>query len=426
MNTHLRTAVGLQAIDHQNSNPLGPAIELCLRQLRESRHVTTKHMRDSMLSSVITKHTNIKNKISVKGHDYPAAVQVPYLDDNHPLLAHYAEHWRVGGDAGELFIKGQRAIGWVDRKRGRVEGVFKNVECTFYLGTVWLEKGAVVNIRQMTGIILHEIGHVFSYFELIGRTATANYILANLSARLLNTDQSQDVKIEFIEKIGKNTGMSFEDPTIIARAGSKDELQILLLSDTTRAVRKELGENVYDERGFEKLADQFATRMGYGKDVVTGLDAVYRQNPLWEQAYRGWAAHLFVQGAYVMWIMVNLAFFKYSPIGAGITIFAFLFSDPYAETYDPIIRRYKSIRNDMVRRLKAKGYPPAMAKQVIADIDAIDKVMEALSDKPDVQTLMYDTLRLGSYSRNLTNIQMAVEDLASNEAFVAAARLKEL
>ena len=172
---------------------------------------------------------------------------------------------------------------------------------------------------------------------------------------------------------------------------------------------------MYDFNTWEYLSDQYASRNGAGRYLVTGLAKLYDGSN--HISFRGTAMYLAMEAIKILLIctiqLMPLAFALISMDGAG------------DGTYDKPGARMKRVRDQIVENLKDKELSKDDFVRLKADLDAIDEVTKGINDRRQWLGVLWDAI--SPYSRKVYNqerIQQELESIAMNELFVKAAELK--
>ena len=96
-------------------------------------------------------------------------------------------------DSNFLLRKDKRSIiGTVDRETSTVGKDFTDLVMCIQVTKGLFLTNAGVGISDFTpeeiaAIILHEVGHIFTYFEYMGEVVTTNYVLQHVSKSIMET-----------------------------------------------------------------------------------------------------------------------------------------------------------------------------------------------------------------------------------------------
>jgi hypothetical protein len=164
---------------------------------------------------------------------------------------------------------------------------------------------------------------------------------------------------------------------------------------------------------WEALADQYATRMGAGRDVATGLAKLYRGG--FNISFRSLPMYLAMEA------------FKLIAIVNPVIFLALVLLDSPSELYDTPGDRFKRIRNQVAENLRE----PDLSKDDIArlneDLRVLDDMIKTVNDRRQLINVIWDTVSPQSRKdRNQRLLQQNLEELAANDLFIAAVNLKQL
>jgi hypothetical protein len=275
--------------------------------------------------------------------------------------------------------------------------------------------------EEMAAVVLHEIGHFFTYCEMFSRTVTTNQVLA---ATVKELDGTYDVyKREVI--IGRavdDLKLKDVDVVALAKIDKRSILETAIVTEVTEKSRSELGVSIYDSTASEQMADQFATRHGAGMHLVTALDKLHRYMGD-SHAYQSTPLFMFTQIISIALMFIPPVCFFTIPLNL-IGILVGGFGDDGDNTYDTPEVRFRRIKQDAVNRLKNRSISEVEKKRTLADIEAMEKVMSQIEDKREWREYIATTI-IPVYRkyRKTKLLQQQLEQLASNPLFVRSAEL---
>lgn len=421
--------LGLEAIDYQGLHPMGVALERAIEQLREERF-TPASLKKINLGKIIKDYTGLNAHVSTSGEisDY-AAVMIPDVDKNNPIINENIKPY-FGNRAGKRLLKNEDVVeGTVDLKRVRIGGAFTKIPIKIIIGKMHFIKQSPYSVKSTVAIILHEVGHAFTYFEMLGRAVYGNYFMAEGVRRLTETE---DVERRYLllEELEKGTGIEIEDKTALSEVKDIKSANLILLNDMVRHTHDEVGISFYGMRNFEKLADQFAIRMGYGEALAVGLDTMFRRYSS-SAYYTQMTANLFIIAEVFLFAAgIYLALMSAPIIGIILlalrTLIVFHPQEIF-DDYDKPMRRLKAMRNEMVGILKDGQLTKAMRDSTLAAVDNINEILSAGEDRLTFNDMLATTL-IPKYrkAKRTMQLQQQLEDLFSNELFVASQKLATL
>lgn len=411
--------VTLESIDFQ-SGALYHELTEAVAALRKDGTYTEASMKRIDIPGIIKARTNMKVSFVVnRDIGYNAHIMPPMVDKNHPFMRDFLREYGDFSDGRKLLnAMGGKALGTVDRKRGRVDGVFANIEGNIEVG-MDLIGGKMYTDGEIAAIILHECGHLFTYFEYLGLAFTTNQVMAAVSKACYETDDVKERKILLV-KAESVLGITIKDKDSLAATAKPfrtSAVQAVILTSSAEKSRSELGTNIYDIRSWEQLSDQFAARHGAGKDLVTALDKLYRTS---------WHRSSMVTITYLALEVAKLIMFAgFIVVMLPTMLLLLLVTNPTEKVYDEPEARIRMIRQQIGEELKQKGLTDLRRKALLADLEAVKTVEEGLDDKRTFMELFWTTFTpWGRKAAEQETVQKQLEQLASNDLFVMSAKFK--
>lgn len=419
----------LEAVQHQLDNTLFKSLAAEFNQLLEMSQPTKRDVEALPIGDLVFKHTGINIKFVCEPyHGFNAYVQIPQINKNHPLLRDWVKEYYTHDDAIRLLkqLKTNKLTGYVDRKKARVSGFFSELEpvVAIYLGMFYTYNGFKMTGEELAAAILHELGHLFSFYELLANQVTTNQALRAVKETFLNSNDVT-LRIDLLKKIDEATGTTIADKDVVAQTvKSETALASVLLKTTVEATRSDLGSSIYDRRGFEYLSDQFAARLGAGVHIATGLD---KMNRLYgHESYNGRMTHFFSQVTSV----IGFLFLSVFSLGLW-PVLCLLFGDPIlndeTDSYDRPGERFARVRRELVDSLKRQNISKELKAQILADIEKIKEIESKVKDRWGVGAKVYGFLfQSARVARNKIAQQQLLEELSNNSLYVSATKLSTL
>lgn len=387
------------------------------------------------LGKCIKDYTNMN--VVVEVGDYATQISPPRIDKNSPALEGYG--WKEGSLSKSSLAeirknqsKEVRAL--LDPQASYVHGYFADLEpVTMQLngsmiygnnGKLYkLFDGRVYESGELAALVLHEVGHLWAMFDLMVRFRTTNQILSTTMRQLDNTEDHAKREL-IIKEAGEALHLENIDAQDLSNKGGTT-VYTILITNVARKNRSQSGVEGYDINSFEALADQFATRHGAGRDLVTVLDklmlgSIYKRN---------WASYLYMEFVKVAVGAIGIGLMATGSGGLGMYFFTamatMMLADSHNDWYDKTGARFKRIRNQLVEQLKDPNLNKDASERIRIDIDVIDELNTKYKDYTQFVGLVYDYLiPSGVNKRKQIEFQQSLEELASNKLFVYANRLK--
>jgi hypothetical protein len=194
------------------------------------------------------------------------------------------------------------------------------------------------------------------------------------------------------------------------------------------------GDRTYDNTSFEAMADNFSTRFGYGKELISALDKLGKVHGDINKSL-GWITlHQFMIAIYYCTIIIIgfLMFFS-APISLiGLLSMFLIFAITYSGaehnksyTYDDLKVRYIRIRHQLVEYLKNIKLPKEDVEGILASIEFADSNIKDTYEYRTMIEIVANFVFSNSQNARDTKLeQRLIEDLAHNDFFVKSAQLR--
>lgn len=395
------------------------------------------------MSEVIKRHTGATVDVSmVPGGSF--FILIPDLARNHVLDTH-GNFKDASATVKAIRAAGETKAG-VDLKHSKVLGFFTTLRPTMgFDPTMLVQSGEnALSAPELAGVVLHEVGHFFTFCELLDRTTRTNQVLAAATRALQDADSTK--RQEIIDVTVESLGLAGRSPVFgesLERAGTPLEVASVLLVEAYQDIRTQTtGHAFYDKNSAEVLADQFAARHGAGRYVLTGLDklythfgANYRQN---RAAY--WGSKLLSVG-YTLLIFTavggqgGVVGAVFGAIVAALVATAGLFTSERTATtvggtYDTPRDRVIRIKQDLIAQTKNRHVDPLQTKTLLEDVRILEKMENEYVDHKSLGDLVFSALSnatgFGGKKEATIKLQRDLEELVANPLFLRALQLKHL
>jgi hypothetical protein len=401
----------MEMIQYQKNSTFGRDLEVAITVLAGRGYgITQRDVDESKLSKIIKDNSGITvNFVLVPDYAPIMAVDIPQFGSGNVLTNKWLKQY-VGTRHSDALAANNNGIkGSVDLAKGKVSGDFSDHIVNIYIASYFF--AGDVKAACTAAALLHEIGHVFTIFELMDRIASTNQFLAAVVGEVLGTSDVKK-KMQIVSDLNSKLKYGFNSVDELIAAKTDAEVAIVVLADEVVNCRSELGFNIYDQRAAEQLADQYVARLGYGKelaDLMTILAPFHATHGLFARITVGMLAAM---------VMVALP-----PL---FVLIMYISVDLQGESvYDTPKRRIEVIRADVLRSIRySKGITLEMLKKTLADLDSINKNIDKLNDSATISTLLARWIRgVGGKS---TQIQKLLEDLSASRLNESYGRLKLL
>lgn len=313
----------------------------------------------------------------------------------------------------------------VNLKTARVTGIFAKRECEIIFEPDPF-KELDFTTSEMTAILLHEIGHIFTMYEYANRLNKTNQALTFISRLLMDKEPIEKLVYNF-ELIGDKLVNDDKAFNGLEKITDTTVISTVIIDKIREHAKSELGFRDYDLTTSEYLADQFASRQGFGKDLATALHKIHildERKEVYPSNYKTQE----ILGMIALCLM-PVAFGIIPGFAASITIAAlstyYSGHDMKDYTYDNARTRLLRIKEQAIEQLKVKKLNDKIAKQVLDDIKFIDK---CLSETKGFESLWTKINTFFSKKNkniiDMIQLQRDLEELSSNDLFIKSAKLK--
>ena len=420
-----------EAVDYQFDTAFFSRLVKAIEKVRElnSRELTSLAEPVKEIGRVITEFLGLPVECHISpSKDFNAWVRLPDFNKNHPFFALW-QGWTSSKDGLKALGSKDYDIANVDRKTGHISGVYAKCECPITF-TKALMTSPKFTSEEIAAVALHEIGHIFSMFETMYRTAGVNLAIASAMEDCVGL-KDPNIRMKVVKGL-KEKGVI--DVTLDENALAQiddEKLPVVVITSAYKKIRQDNDAVCYNRTAWEQSADQFAVRMGAGAPLATALSKlesaseakrVYAMNSLIFFTFK-----FFTTSFRVLMLMAG----TFIPV-LIITLYELLLVDlPTAlsvshNTYDNPKDRIARIRREQIGKLKVLDKDNELVKETIEQIDLMKKIEdEQLGGQRSLQGDIYAFI-YNAFTRQLSKKeqQQTVEKLMNNELFVQAAKFK--
>jgi hypothetical protein len=367
--------------------------------------------------AVIKHHTNLSIGLLFSPLALEPMVGVNVIDKNNVLINSFRKNGMDSNFGFSLLKFSHKAVrGTVSLVSGKVTGIFETISSNITFPN-WLLQDSEYSDAELAAFYLHELGHVFTYFEYIARSVTTNQILHGIVEGMLGAKTNEDREIIF-KAAANDLLLKDLDAKTLSTVKNPDVVQVVFIDSITKQIRSELGSDIYDFSSWEALSDLYATSQGAGRDLAV---AISRANKKYGsgKSFRSLPQFLAMEAVKLLLAV--------SVVGIPISLLMVAIDSGGDSTDDQIGVRMKRIRNHIVENLKDTDLPPEDATRLHDDLAAIDHVMDKVKDRRQLANLLLDVFN-SEYrqARSQYVLQRDLEDIAANDLFIKASVIKQL
>lgn len=400
---------------------------------RTNQQLIEKSKTIRKIEQLIQDRTGLNVVFSRYLHNITPAAVIPFFGDyfksaNEPDGFLFGVNFRkvikefedIQKEKNSLLKKIHNREGVINTKLAKVSGYFSKVRHFLIMDFISL-KLYNLNPREVTAIMLHELGHAFNGLEDHNKLETTNRAILDV------LNEIYEKKPESVKYVFKNhvTKTEFNDASMSDNQVQQDFCAELAM-EFLGTVKTQMLHRKYDETNFENMADSFATRFGLGSDIVSALDKL---NTATNQTYRKSSSIYFMY--YSIEVMFYASLFMFIPVIGVIVsglIFAYLFKSDHGNmVYDFPLERYNRIKNTIINATKKMDLPKEILQdlldQYLTITSIIDQTVQLKSMTTLVGDFVYPSSRVSSY---YIDLQQKIENSLNNQLFVTSATLRTL
>ena len=425
----------MEAVRYQGKSLFFEELTLVFEQMKTNSLISTKGMEAYGLDALIRKHTGLLTRTKVGNTPdmaFNACAMPPRLDINSPFNDMLVDMgW---GRELKRFVLGEKKLralqdqllATVDRNRGRVGGLFSKIELQMTIGRELIR---TLPASQVAAVTLHEVGHLFTFFEILVDTVSTNLVVSAASEALASA-KSPVEKLEIVHAYGRIKGRSVTDPKALASASLTAEgYQTVLVRDLyANGIRSGTNTKLHDFVGSEFAADHFATMHGAGKDILLALEQVnrymgvnVRESQMTWMITQAVGTAVVIASAILIPIIPALTFIP--------TFFILILANPYQahDSYDPPKARAMRVRNNLVQAMKNPELQAWDRDAILNDIEFIDKLTADMVDRQSLLMMIWTSLTPGRRRQyNMAQFQKELESVINNNLFISAGKLNQM
>ena len=320
----------------------------------------------------------------------------------------------------EMLSKLHNRKGYIDFKNARVGGYLSDIK--HYLIIDFFSLIALdITAKELTAIILHELGHAFGGIEYHHKLETTNSTIADILNEINN--KNPDKALYIFKK--HFTKKEFNDVTVDSQKDVYDFYGKVALA-YLEEIKTQMTNSKYDETNFENLADSFASRFNTSAELVSALNKLNKKYGIvFNNNLITYSILMFVD------LLVNILLLAlFPPIGAIISaamIVILYNSDNSNMTYDFPIYRYNIIKNSLINNFKNLNLPDKVVKDLLLQYvfitETIEKSLYFEGAKQHIADILLPSNRNNNY---YIKLQQDIENGLNNSLFVKSQQVKVL
>lgn len=367
-----------------------------------------------------------------------AAVMPLYLLESH-IYKH--KSLRQGKWMREQDILAEKdQVGYVDDATGSVGGIFSVYRCTLYLNFNILTDQFGLSPKQIVGAMLHELGHYYDGCKTIAQRDRQNAVFREALSKLNTNNEGEKIKIAY--KVAKDFKLNEKD-LLDLTSPNPITVGVAAQKVATAFVAQQQEDGVYDRTAFETMADVYAARFGYAKEVSETLAVIHREQVFINyqftvtlsafmksmDAARALMVLLLgrfgVSGSYPLMAITTTLL---TTVTAGYMLYTFVKTSGESGkdfTYDDLSHRFRRLRAEMISQVKDRQFNKADAEGILLSLNYVSSCMEEFKLRRGPIDMLFNVLNpKDRRAYNSVERQRAIEELYSNPLVVKSLELE--
>ncbi|QVD49156.1 hypothetical protein LUCX_86 [Xanthomonas phage vB_XciM_LucasX] len=440
--------ISMEALNYQGRSTLLFDLTSVILLLRQEQVMTQAVLDRSGLAEIVQRRTKMQVRfyleegvVSANRHQTPPVYsgcygEPPVVDANNPFYKLLIKSGQAAEGQGSLHRHqaalrlASNTLGSVNLKSGEVQGIFSSL-----ISRVWLDDSIVHPYSTLTPeeaavTILHELGHLFSFFETMAYSVASNMIIST-AVEALREVEDQEVKVRLIAQSYSPFGIKPADANAIA-SSEPDVARSLLLKSFEEIEQSRVkssmpdADGVYNCRSIEFMADQYAIRHGGAVALASAAHKLaklhtpdYGKSSLAFYATQALRYGLVASGCFVPGLI---------PLTLIVTaLCSFLCASEAIDadaTSDPS-ERLGLIKKDLVQVLKNTRLDAKLRKQILQDVEVIDQMRAEVKEHSGLFRFVWrNVIPAGRRQSKIREFQQGLEELINNDLFIKAHQLK--
>ena len=380
--------------------------------LRVDGTYSTDAIKQTLFNDIVKRHTgmNVNLMIIDFGLEMNAYASIPDLNRNHVFSKLYGGLPLRNNEGTRILemMEENHKKATVNLSTGMVGGFYSDMplDVVVFLGLI---KNTTYTNAEVAAIILHELGHHFTYFQYINTVGYGGLvsILAAKEISGVNTKEERMDKIILANKvlgIDKKTSVNIDTEQDL----TPEDVQVVMFGNYLTSTYSSTGTIQYDFRNCEQLADMFAAKHGAARDFVTGMDKMDRL--VGDRSQRSKATFIIVETCKLILFVLGISSIVFAPIA----LMSLIVAQPSGyKTYDDPKARVGFVRRQIIASIqdvKRSSNPDnKVLDTLIADLEVVTEVMDSINDHRTLVELFWQSLP--GPASNLRKQEMAAKQL---------------
>lgn len=425
LNICLNNALGLESININTNLKIHQGLTAVIEDVRQSGTLKLINKRTDLIGKYIQDTMGINAQFTVSPDKFANAMVEFRKSDimSTSPMTNFPKEYSIlkGGQKGDLKNMG-KFEGYIDVVNVKLKGGLSKLKFPITI-TEGLMLNPMYTSGEVAAIIEHECGHIFSMMARFNDVARVNYAIYTAIDQIYDIED-RSKRVSAIEAFKRNRVLNTldADPDLDKNVALSKALgKYFSVSNTAD------GMDNYSLRSWEFSSDQFATRLGAGRDLYTALDKIMRDKGA-DALSDGAEA---VQAAAIKFLMLSL-FSLLGPLGAIIFAYlqlimlatAIIMSDK--KIYDDPAERLERIIQTNTSLLRDKRISKETRDRILGDNTLLRREVLGYKTRTNTPELLKRYLFGGKKAHNDKLMQQELEELLNGTSVESVARAKQI
>lgn len=354
--------------------------------LRVDGSYSTDAINQTLFNDIVKRHTGLNANLIIMdfGSAMNAYATLPELNRNHVFYQLYGGVSIRGTEGTRMLemMEENKKKASVNLSTGVIGGLYSDIPLDVVVFT-GLIKNTIYTPAEIAAVILHELGHHFTYFQYIN-TVGYGGLITSIAAKEIVGARTKEERIDKLAVAAKVLGIDKKINVKTEGDIKAENVQVVLFSNYLKSWYSATGSVQYDFRNCEQLADQFATKHGAGRDIVTAMDKMDRL--VGDPSKRSTFTFIAIETCKLIMFVLGVASIALAPIA----LMSLIVGQPSGyKMYDDPKARAEFVRRQLIASIKdVKRTAPVDNKQLDILVDDLEVVVGVIDNMNDHQTLV--------------------------------------
>lgn len=428
MNKHsvrLFNEVGVESININANTKIHAELTAIIEEVRQSGSIKLILKSTNKIEKYLIDNLGIKAKFKVSKDKFAnAMVEFRKSDIMAPSpMSNFPPEYSIlkGNVRGDL-KKVAKFEGYIDLDNVKLKGALTKIEFPITI-TEGLMLNPMYTSGEVAAIVEHECGHIFSLMARFNDAARVNYGIYTAIQQIYDIEDREQ-RVSAIESFKRNRLLKTLDdnPDLDKNVALSKALgKYYSVSKTAD------GMDNYSLRSWEFSSDQFATRLGAGRDLYTALDKIMRDGGADKlsdgaQMMQDLALKIAMGAMFSLLGPIGIAIFGYLQIILAVT--TIVMSDK--KIYDDPAERLERIIQQNTALLRDKRITKDTRDTILADNTLLRREVLSYKTRTNTPELLKRYLFGGKSAHNDKLMQQELEELLNGTSVESVARAKQI